>query len=273
MASATTSRTGAEALGSDAVRLGAFRDATSKMQALSGTDNRSSVYWAGIHGFPQWQCWHHSKVGMGQQLSYDLFLPWHRAYLLHVEHALRDQNDAAAIPWWDWTSPDSHRNGVPKAYSEGNVSGSANPLFSGPVPSIQGDPARWTARYPGNPAELPSTADVEGILILDSFTDFQAQLQQFHDDVHGWTGGSNPSDPSDGGDMGNVGVAAFDPIFWAHHCMIDRIWYLWQLRHGVSNIPPKYLTMPLAPFAMTVENVLDINKLGYEYALASIAAS
>ena len=66
--------------------------------------------------------------------------------------------------------------------------------------------------------------------------------------------------------MGSVAVAAFDPIFWAHHCMIDRIWYLWQLRQGLHNIPPDYLTRNLLPFGMTVEQVLDINALGYDYA-------
>ena len=53
--------------------------------------------------------------------------------------------------------------------------------------------------------------------------------------------------------------------------MIDRIWYLWQLRHGVQTIPPDYLGKRLAPFSMTVDAVLDINRLGYEYGTASIS--
>jgi len=85
--------------------------------------------------------------------------------------------------------------------------------------------------------------------------------------VHGWTGGFNPAPPPQGGDMGSVAIAAFDPIFWSHHAMIDRLWYLWQLRHGVANIPPDYLDMPLAPFAFTVRQVLDVRALGYEYAV------
>jgi tyrosinase len=108
-------------------------------------------------------------------------------------------------------------------------------------------------------------------LNLNSFIDFQLALEDVHDFIHGWTGGLNPATSSDGGDMGNVGTAAYDPIFWAHHAMIDRIWYLWQLRHGVQTIPPDYLGKPLAPFSMTVEAVLDINRLGYEYGTASIS--
>jgi tyrosinase len=31
-------------------------------------------------------------------------------------------------------------------------------------------------------------------------------------------------------------VAAFDPIFFFHHCNIDRVFYLWQLRHNTSTV-------------------------------------
>ena len=271
MANNIITRTSAENLASDPGRLDALRDATGKMQAISGTDNRSAIYWAGLHGYPQWQCWHHGKAGLGQQKPYNLFLPWHRAYLLHVEHAMRDQNPDACIPWWDWTSPASHRDGVPKAYSDKNADGNPNPLYSGPVPPLQNDPARSTTRYPGRPSGLPTTERLESLLSLNSFIDFQLALEDVHDFIHGWTGGLNPATSSDGGDMGNVGTAAYDPVFWAHHAMIDRIWYLWQLRHGVQTIPPDYLGKPLAPFSMTVEAVLDINRLGYEYGTASIS--
>lgn len=73
--------------------------------------------------------------------------------------------------------------------------------------------------------------------------------------------------------MGTIATAAFDPIFWTHHCMIDRLWYLWQLRHGVFNIPPNHLGYTLEPFGLTVEQVLDIHQLGYEYSSSSIAAT
>jgi tyrosinase len=52
--------------------------------------------------------------------------------------------------------------------------------------------------------------------------------------------------------------------------MIDRLWYLWQIRHGVNNIPPDLLSMVLQPFSLTVRDVLDINALGYEYAASLV---
>jgi tyrosinase len=68
--------------------------------------------------------------------------------------------------------------------------------------------------------------------------------------------------------MGVVGTAAFDPVFWAHHVMIDRLWWLWQLGHGNGSIPPNLLDVVLAPFNMKVRDVLNVQSLGYDYAAA-----
>src|SRR5258708_16855908 len=212
MANGITLRTSIENL--DPASLAALRDAYLKMQGI--TDNRGWIYWAGVHGFPQFLCWHHGRVGMGRQRPFDLFLPWHRAYLLHWENAMRDQNGTAALPWWDWTSVAAHQRGVPASFAAPDVGGAANPLASGPMPSIQGDPARNTMRSPSNPGDLPSQDDVDGLMQLGNFEDFTGQLEDIHDGVHGWLGG----------DMGAVATSAFDPIFWSHHCMIDRVWYL-----------------------------------------------
>lgn len=259
MANGLTLRSSIEGLEGVSGGLDALRDAYTKMQQL--TDNRGWIYWAGIHGYPQFRCWHHGRVGNGRNtLPYDLFLPWHRAFLLNFEHTARDQNDAAALPWWDWTSDNSHNIGIPNSYAVDQVNGDDNPLASGPMPAIDRDPARQTQRAPDDPSNLPTADGVQGLLGLGNYVDFSNQLQDIHDNIHGWVGG----------DMGVIAVSAFDPIFWSHHCMIDRIWYLWQLQNGVNNIPANYLDMALAPFAMTVRDVLDINQLGYEYAQAAV---
>jgi tyrosinase len=253
MESALILRKNAEKLSAPDVK--ALRDAFGKMMALPDTDNRSWTYWAGHHGFPRWHCWHHSRLGDGRRmLSYDLFLPWHRAYLLSWEHAARDQNGGAALPWWDWTSAGSHSKGIPAAYQ----AGANDPLSTGPVPPMQRLAARKTSRQPHATSMLPSKSELDEVLRLTSYLDFSNQVQNLHDRIHGWVDG----------DMGTVAASAFDPIFLAHHCMIDRIWYLWQLRNGVSNIPPDYMHRTLVPFGMTVADVLDVRRLGYDYAVA-----
>jgi tyrosinase len=258
MSNGITLRSNIESLEATPGGLDALRNAYSKMQQL--TDNRGWIYWAGIHGYPQFMCWHHGRAGMGDSLPYDLFLPWHRAYLLYWEHTVRDQSNAAALPWWDWTSDGSHAVGIPNSFVVPLVTGNNNSLASGPMPALPPDPARPTQRAPGDPSQLPSSADVKNLMSLGNYVDFSDQLQDIHDGVHGWVSG----------DMGVVATSAFDPIFWSHHCMIDRLWYLWQLQNGVNNIPADYLNKALAPFALTVQDVLDINQLGYEYAQASV---
>jgi tyrosinase len=258
--------------------IAALRDAYGKMQALKATDNRSWIYWAEYHGFDRYDCWHHSGTGPppGREYPYDLFLPWHRAYLQYFEHVVRDQNDEAIPPWWDWTSAASRREGIPKAYAEPEASGEPNPLASGPMPKIPKENAVRTVRSHGPLAELPHLSrptpepgnepplpSVESVLALTSYVDFSSQLQNIHDAVHGWVGGQ----------MGVIATAAFDPLFWAHHTMIDRLWYQWQLLHGVNNIPSQYAEKVLAPFGLTVEEVLDVRALGYEYASSSAAGT
>jgi tyrosinase len=257
MANGFTLRPSIESLEKIPDGLDALRDAYGKMQAL--TDNRGWIYWAGIHGFPQYLCWHHGRIGRGSQLPYNLFLPWHRAYLLYWEHTARDQNAKMVLPWWDWTSPGSHTIGIPKSFAVKTVDGKKNSLASGPRPAMPGVPAGATTRNPGSPANLPTEAQVNALMGLGNFLDLDTQLEDIHDSVHGWCGG----------DMGVVARSAFDPIFWSHHCMIDRVWYLWQIKNGVDNIPDDYKDKTLAPFDMRVRDVLDIGRLGYEYGHAS----
>jgi tyrosinase len=238
----------------DHANVAALEDAYEKMQAFSESDNRGWMYWAEFHGYNRFDCWHHARVGP-DLFAYDLFLPWHRAYLVFFDNAARDQNPDAILPWWDWTSALSHQNGLPAAYASGGPA-----LETGPVPAIGSQPARRTTRNPSDPASLPTEQEVEAVLQLTDFRDFSNQVQDIHDGLHGWVGG----------DMGSIGTSAFDPIFWAHHCMIDRLWYLWQLRHGVNTIPADYLNKALFP-GYTVQQVLDIGGLGYDYASAAVA--
>ncbi|PPJ60917.1 hypothetical protein CBER1_06201 [Cercospora berteroae] len=45
-------------------------------------------------------------------------------------------------------------------------------------------------------------------------------LEDVHNAIHDLVG--------NGGHMGQISASAFDPIFWLHHCNIDRLFALWQ---------------------------------------------
>lgn len=248
--------------------LGVLRNAYAGMMSIS--DDRGYNHWAGFHGVPHWYCWHAPRRISGQ--TYNLFLPWHRAYILYFEHAARDQDANTVLPWWDWTSGRSHRTGVPTAFSAETAKNQPNPLYKSHISVPNANPPldRDTLRFPGDPNQLPEPSDLRALYAITNFEEFSDELQQIHNFIHGWTGGISVVDGQQvGGDMGVVATAAFDPIFWSHHCMIDRIWYLWQLKNGVNNIPAYYLSQILTPFRFTVRDVLDIGALGYEYAVSS----
>jgi hypothetical protein len=62
-------------------------------------------------------------------------------------------------------------------------------------------------------------------------------LETPHNSLHDIIGGKN-------GNMSNIDIAAFDPIFWLHHCNMDRHYYTWT--HNVTNC----FTKPLYPDLM-----------------------
>lgn len=63
-----------------------------------------------------------------------------------------------------------------------------------------------------------------------------------HDGVHGWIGGAWDfvgTTPRNGGHMTFVPVAVNEPAFWLHHCMVDRLWAIWQRKSPtLAHIPP-----------------------------------
>lgn len=250
--------------------LGEFRLAMVNFQAIR--DNRGYDFIAGFHGIPGHWCWHdgggidNSDEFPGQ--NYYAFLPWHRAYLKWFEDHLLDQlsdpiNSNVSIPYWDWTSPLSRTEGIPQAYNQPSLEDGQgqwwpNPLYNFNSPTLQHDPGvgnGLTFRNPLPPDKLPTPADVSALYEISDFGVFSTRLEQIHNSVHFWCGGT----------MGRVPTAAFDPIFWAHHCNIDRIWAIWQTTQE-GRLPPGLEDLILSPFPYRVKDVLKIYDLGYEYA-------
>jgi tyrosinase len=244
-----------------------LRDAFTAAYQLG--DDRGYAYYAGLHGLPLPAYCQHGTA---------LFLPWHRAYLYFFESALTaalrqardDQAASVSLPWWDWTSELAHTEGLPASYlAAGN--GGANPLAAGPVTLSDSDlqlvrdnlpgaitdgPNPVTIRDPSAPDELPQQPTVARALRSTTFQSFTMVLEGIHNGVHGWVGGA----------MSAVPIASYDPIFWAHHSMVDRLWYLWQISPLGAAPPAALLDRVLAPWPMTVRQTLDISTLGYDYA-------
>lgn len=241
-------------------QIATFRKSYAQMMAIS--DNRGYGYWAGQHGAPQKYCWHHQKNDFRDKgVVMEIFLPWHRAYLYYFEMAMRAQVGDAVLPWWDWTLGPPRQSGIPQAFADVQAGDAANPLhsFKIPLPSIN----HTTTRQPGDPDDLIQETNLDDVLSRTGWNDFCGALEDIHDFVHGWVSG----------DMGVIATSAYDPIFWSHHCMIDRVWSIWQGQNGNGNIPTNLLDVVLVPFHFKVRDVLNTNDLGYDYAAAQVVVT
>ena len=93
-------------------------------------------------------------------------------------------------------------------------------------------------RNVGGVAALPTATDLRESLAKTTYSQFQRALeegfgitsfplQQLHNGMHGWIGGH----------MGSPTASPFDPIFYLHHCNIDRLWTMWQLDGHANEYP------------------------------------
>ncbi|KAB8274760.1 common central domain of tyrosinase-domain-containing protein [Aspergillus minisclerotigenes] len=119
-------------------------------------------------------------------------------------------------------------------------------------------------------------------------------LEAIHNNVHNWVGGFMFSRPGrhdlklwGAGHMSSVPVAAFDPIFWLHHCNIDRLTAIWQTVNSGSwfNDDKSKVSKDddLRPFHRFCEktrkvvffrsdDVKDWRSLNYDYAITKDAS-
>jgi tyrosinase len=237
-----------------------LRAAFARLKELD--DDRGYQYLAGIHGLPL-------PIYCDQAHGRPAFLPWHRAYLYRVEIALRATGHDVMLPWWDWITVRE----IPKPYAE-----AGNPLYSAEIgrealaqgargEGHEGDTEELrlaqipeTVREPARPGtSLPTAAEIERIMGYSDYTSFNTKIDDPHGQVHMWVGGH----------MGDIPFAAYDPIFWAHHCMIDRLWRMWQLRHPQASFPDNVASEVMEPFNLTAGEVLDPTALGYDYVVSS----
>jgi tyrosinase len=175
------------------------------------------------------------------------FLPWHRVYLIILEHALQGIHPDVSIPYWDWTSP--AEQSIP-AWLAGIA-----PTIPMPSPMT---PITVT-RSPGPASSLATLAsNIPSVLGNGNFGPFTTTLEAVHGGVHVWVGGT----------MSRIPTAPADPVFWMHHANIDRLWWEWQQTHAGAN--PNLIgagpdSPVMDPWAYTESQTRDITSLGYRY--------
>lgn len=231
-----------------------LRKGVEVMRARPADNRKSWAYWANIHGMPA-----PSPDPLHRQCKHgtDDFLVWHRAYLYYFEQILREASGdpALTLPYWDWTTHPK----LPPIYRDpiGIVNNSlfdANRVLNNPALSI--------------PANVV-TADLNDALAqIRYFPGFAQDLDDSpHGAIHVITGGS-------GGTMSRVPTSARDPIFWAHHSNVDRIWNVWLRLDGGRENPsdPVFLNRKYTfvdtrgeDVTITAGEAISSVALGYRY--------
>ncbi len=101
-----------------------------------------------------------------------------------------------------------------------------------------GPPAQtWPTAYDAIPwHDPPPPGNITTAQLLASFRKFLERL--LHDGVHPWIGQVWDRILPDGGHMSFPAVAVNDPVFWLHHCNVDRLWSIWQRRSSSPGYLP-----------------------------------
>ena len=147
------------------------------------------------------------------------FLPWHRAFLLRLERELQSIDPSVTVPYWNWQHPPS------AIFNPGFFgTGGAQAQFDGLNPI-----SHWQIRRgdgPNDTSHIPSWVSFDA-LSREGYSEFCFTLETLaHNEGHVWVGGEKLS-PQIAGDMTEM-YAPRDPVFFLHHCNIDRIWAQWQ---------------------------------------------
>lgn len=223
------------------------------------------------------------------------FLPWHREFLLRFERALQAIDPSVTLPYWDWTSPpaglwdatflggdgDPNDNWKVKtgkfAHGGGRWKLAVYPDDE-PWPYLR---RRFTANLLTDPVVKPG--DVDTLLKVTPYDKDPWDHRSkggFRNELEGWW----PFAPSMhnlvhkriGGSM-NPMSSPNDPVFFLHHCFVDKLWADWQRKHPSQPYPPsgtvRYghgLDDEMRPWdgeakPPTPRKLLDHLNLGYAY--------
>ena len=197
------------------------------------------------------------------------FLPWHRAYLYFHERILGKllNDNSFRLPFWSWD--DNNYRNLPAIYRPAQVGSVANSLYDAKrsKDAVNGKsmpsyifPAQQNPMNAGNFAVFGGGPHSGGTLEAGP-----------HNAIHSWAG--TQDDPF--ADMGNLSLAAQDPLFYAHHCNIDRLWAEFLRRNPVAHAnptDPEFLTRSFSFFDenkqlvnIRVQDLLDPVPLGFSY--------
>lgn len=246
------------ALAADSEMVASLRAGVGAMRAITdATDPRSWDYWHYSHWMPDGMTPPAAMASVWNQCRHGeaYFYAWHRGFLYFFELMLRQMsgNPKLTLPYWDYYA-NPNVPAIFTAPTQGD--GSANPLY-------------WANRC---------STTVTGLVYV-AFADFVTTFESSDPDAPTFEAIAelNPHatvHDAVGGDMGRVPTAAADPVFWVHHCNVDRLWSAWMAAGDGRAMPPSgdpYYGKAFAydtagQWRTSAAQVVDSSTLGYTYA-------
>ncbi|CAL0309374.1 unnamed protein product [Lupinus luteus] len=266
-----------------------YKKAVALMKALPSDDPRSFYQQANVHcaycdaayhqvGYPNLELQIHNSW---------LFFPWHRWYTYFHEKILGSLiNDTTfALPFWNYDAPRGMQ--LPSIYTDPK-----SPLYDilhnpnhqppklidldynlkeDPNVGVSANLAIMYRQVVSN-GKTPSLFFGSAYRAGDNPDPGAGSLENVpHGPVHIWTGDINQPNIED---MGNFYSAARDPIFFAHHLNIDRIWTIWKTLGGKRKdiTDSDWLESGFIFYdenrnlvRVNVKDSLDTKRLGYVY--------
>lgn len=189
------------------------------------------------------------------------FLPWHRLQVAHMERIIGELTGhrSFAMPYWDWQ--------VDRFLPPWIVDPSS-PLYD-----AQRDPAAATLDF--NKARFAESRNVarissDGFSAFCGRPDAAGRVEAYgHNIIHMLVGGAEF-----GGHMASTATAALDPVFWLHHCNVDRVWATWHAKNGDNAYSQPWKDITMSGFTgvdgrptgrWTASRITTTRALGYSY--------
>ncbi len=160
------------------------------------------------------------------------FLHWHRWYIFYFEKICGELigDPSFTLPYWNWSAnggiipaPFYNRPALNVEFWKDPSDAQSDSWGPDPVTTIGVRGLGRGQRLQDDPdvGQSFTQAAINSIKQQRNFGVFTNQLETSpHNNAHNLVGG-------DGGHMGN-GMSPLDPIFWLHHCNVDRLWAEWQ---------------------------------------------
>ena len=196
---------------------------------------------------------HRMHGAMYGPVGFRRFLPWHRAYLIAFERAIREIDDSLSIPYWDWDNDQGRLVGFRNflALSSGRELG----LPPGVQPTNENQRAWFSS---DDLTEFFETNDGDYYIFTQALeSGIQTRRGPIigqHGAGHNWIGG----------DMADPLISPNDIAFWLHHAAVDRVWAKWQTRNPNERAHLSGHEANLDPWGneFDIHKIDDISNLG-----------